>query len=373
MRHNVNKVLITGATGYVGSALAASFLARSVPVVVLSRNDPDGERTESAILDAAQGFGLDITQAIAQHLDVVNVDFSDLEHCVPAELVADVTAVWHCAAQMSYSPNKLASSFEVNVGNTTRLFKLLGARARGLRRFYYVSTAYVAGMRGGKVEEDLHPTSELINCYQISKWSAEQALHLLHTRSGVPLTIFRPTVVVGHRKSGWTTRSGFGFYMFADAMRAFADAGYNELTIDLSSASPDLISVDQLAADAVGLTLGEQDQARKRFEVFHCSGGLSLNTQQLMRGFGDAAGVRVGFGRPVTSIEQKFHRAIELNMPFANTEWEFARAGLDRALGRSAAPPVLSSDEISGLIAWYMEVDPEAAAAGGAPLSALAG
>ena len=48
-----NKVLLTGATGFVGSALAAGFLAKSIPVLVLSRNDPGGVRTATPILEAA--------------------------------------------------------------------------------------------------------------------------------------------------------------------------------------------------------------------------------------------------------------------------------------------------------------------------------
>ncbi|UUZ48690.1 SDR family oxidoreductase [Massilia sp. B-10] len=96
---------------------------------------------------------------------------------------------------------------------------MLGSQVPGFERFYYVSTAYVAGMQGGAVTEQLHVRPRLINPYQLSKWGAEQALHLLHMKSQVPLTIFRPSVVTGHRRSGWTVRNGFGIYMFIDAAR----------------------------------------------------------------------------------------------------------------------------------------------------------
>ena len=355
----MNKVLLTGATGYVGSALAAAFLARGTSLVVLSRDDPDGERTESAILAAAEGFGLDIAHQLGQHLQVVNADFSDLEHCVPPALVADVQAAWHCAAQMSYSPNKLASSFEVNVGYSTRLYRLLAQAAPQLQRFYYVSTAYVAGMQGGHVPEALHGAVRLINPYQVSKWSAEHALHLEHRANGVPLTLFRPSIVIGHRESGWTARNGFGFYMFADALRAFSAAGYDHLTVDLKGdVRPDLVPVDQLVADAVGLTVREGQAQRAPFEVFHCGTGLSLTTHELIQQMGEASGVRLSFGRPLPTMEQKFARATEVNMPFANTQWQFSRELLDRALCRPAPPLPMTRADHARQVGWYFGLTP---------------
>jgi nucleoside-diphosphate-sugar epimerase len=369
----VKKILLTGATGYVGSALAANILARSTPLVVLSRDDPDGERTETAILEAAEGFGLDIARQITQHLQVINVDFSDLENCVPCELLADVQFAWHCAAEMSYSPHKLASSIEVNVGYSTRLYKLLAKAAPELKRFHYVSTAYVAGMQGGFVPEALHGAACLINPYQVSKWSAEHALHLEHVKNGVPLTLFRPTVVIGHRESGWTARNGFGFYMFADALRAFGAAGYRQLTIGMQGGvKPDLIPIDQLVADALGLIQCEGQPRRAPFEVFHCSGGLNLTTHDLMEQLGESSGVVVSFGQPLTTVEQKFARATDVNMPFANTQWAFDRALLDRALGRSAPPPLLTPEDLARQVGWYFGSENKAAGAAAAQPPAMA-
>lgn len=369
----MNKVLITGATGYVGSVLAATFLARSTPVVVLSRDDPDGERTESAILEAAKGFGLDIAHQITQHLQVANVDFSDLEHCLPAELVADVQVAWHCAAEMSYSANKLASSFEVNVGYSTRLYRLLAKAAPQLQRFYYVSTAYVAGMQGGAVRETLHGAVRLINPYQVSKWSAEHALHHEHQANGVPLTLFRPSIVIGHRQTGWTARNGFGFYMFADALRAFSAAGYDHLTVDMKGdIRPDLVPIDQLAADALGLSQCEGQPQREPFEVFHCTAGLSLTSHDLMKQLGEASGVSLSFGTPLTTMEQKFARATDVNMPFANTQWSFSRTLLDRALGRDAPPSLLTRDDHQRQVGWYFGSDTKAPAARTAQPPAMA-
>src|SRR5690349_12666987 len=110
----MNKLLVTGATGFVGSALAARFLARSMDVVALSRRDPDGTRSRAVITEAARGCGLDVGAAIERRLQVIDVDFSDLARPEHLQQIKHVTHAWHCAAEMSYAPSKLASSFEAN-------------------------------------------------------------------------------------------------------------------------------------------------------------------------------------------------------------------------------------------------------------------
>ncbi|OHX13422.1 SDR family oxidoreductase [Chromobacterium sphagni] len=348
----MHQILITGATGFVGGALAANFLARGARVVALSRNDPDGMRTINAVVAAAQGCGLDIHGALESHLDVVNVDFATLDKELGGTELSGVTEVWHVAAEMSYSSHKLSQSFATNVGNTGRLYETVCRHAPACRRFYYVSTAYVAGMAGGLVPEELHARSHMANTYQVTKWSAEQSLHLLFQRHGLPVTLFRPSVVVGHRRTGWALRNGFGFYMFLNAMVAIAQAGHKELAVDLVADSrPDLISIDQLAADACSLTL--RQQPGRDFEVFHCAGGRSERMEDLVRMWGEVAGVRAALGTPSSVLDQKFDRAVEPNRPFANQEWQFDRSKLDAATQRSQSLAPLSLEELHAMCHWY--------------------
>ncbi len=350
----MHQILITGVTGFVGSALAANFLARGARVLAVSRNDPDGMRTINAVVAAAQGFGLDIRGALANHLDVVNVDFAHLEDTLDDARLAGVTEAWHVAAEMSYSSRKLSQSFATNVGNTSRLYETLNRKAPACRRFYYVSTAYVAGMEGGIVKEELHANSHLINTYQTTKWSAEHSLHLLFHRHGLPVTLFRPSIVVGHSRTGWALRNGFGFYMFPCAMAAAAQAGLKELAVDLVADSHlDCIGIDQLAADACTLTLRQQ-QGRD-FEVFHCAGGNGPRLEEVVRMWGEVAGLRAVLGTPTSDLELKFDRAVEPNRPFANQTWQFDRSRLDAATERSAPLAPLSLEALRRMCVWYAD------------------
>ncbi|MFA0811404.1 NAD-dependent epimerase/dehydratase family protein [Microbulbifer epialgicus] len=350
----MHQVLITGATGFVGSALAANFLARGVKVIALSRNDPDSMRTINAVLTAAHGCQLDVSGAVESHLQIINTDFSKLETTLATTDLLGVTEVWHVAAEMSYSPHKLETAINTNVGNSARLYETVQQLAPNCRRFYYVSTAYVAGMAGGRVKEELHPFSQMVNTYQTTKWCAEQSLHLLALRNRLPVTIFRPSVVVGHRHTHWVHRNGFGFYMFQDAMLAVANAGKCDLAVDLlPEPRLDLVSVDQLCADACSLTLRNEDAGE--FEVFHCAGGVEVPAEKLVEIWASVAGIRAHLGSPTTSIEQKFDRAVRLNQRFVRIEWRFDRSRLDAATGRKDPVKPLREEEVRALCSWYAD------------------
>ncbi|RBH49078.1 epimerase, partial [Pseudomonas sp. MWU13-2860] len=152
----MHQILISGATGFVGGALAANFLARGARVLALSRNDPDGMRTINAVVAAAKGCGLDIRGALESHLDVLNGDFAQREEGLDGGEMAGGAEGWHVAAEMSYSSHKLLQSIATNVGNSTRLYEAVRRHAPACGRCYCVSTADVAGMAGGLVKEELH-------------------------------------------------------------------------------------------------------------------------------------------------------------------------------------------------------------------------
>ena len=81
-----------------------------------------------------------------------------------------------------------------------------GTRDRGgrdLRRIVHVSTAYVSGRHAGEFGEgDLEVGQEFRNTYECSKYEAER---LLRGVGELPLAIARPSIVVGHSASGWTS------------------------------------------------------------------------------------------------------------------------------------------------------------------------
>jgi nucleoside-diphosphate-sugar epimerase len=94
----------------------------------------------------------------------------------------------------------------VNLGGTKNVMALARSamRAGGLRRVAYISTAYVCGDREGTIsEEELECGQKFVNTYEQTKLESERFIRKLMGK--LPLTVFRPSIVVGDSETGRTT------------------------------------------------------------------------------------------------------------------------------------------------------------------------
>jgi len=118
-----------------------------------------------------------------------------LDHAV-AHAVADaVDEVVHRAAAVSFDLN-LEQARAINVRGTREMLELarLCHRRGGLRRFTYISTAYVVGLHKGRFgEDDLDVGQRFRNAYERSKFESEQ----LATNQGLEAELARVSRVVG--------------------------------------------------------------------------------------------------------------------------------------------------------------------------------
>ena len=120
----------------------------------------------------------------------------------------------------------------------------LAAGLPRLRRFTYVSTAYVAGEhRGIFGEDDFDVGQRFRNPYEQSKFEAEGLVRSYASR--LPVTIVRPSIVVGDRHSGWTA----SFNVLYWPLRALSGGAYPILPAR-RRAPVDVVSVDYVA-DAI--------------------------------------------------------------------------------------------------------------------------
>lgn len=355
--NGMHTVLLTGTTGFVGSSIAASLLSRGHRVLSVSRNDPSGARARQAVAGAAAGFGLELSEPQWANLRLEEISFENpslLETSLRRAGLSDVTEAWHCAAFMSYSPKRLSESMAQNLVATTRLYETLRSEAPGCRRFHHVSTAYTAGIDGGQVAERLHPAPRLINSYQISKWCAEQALANLAREGGMPVTVFRPTIVVGHSETGWAPATGFGFYMFLQALRLAAAAGIRRVTLDVEPGTrPDVVAIDDVARAAVALT--EREGMGAAVEVMHCSGASRLTTGEHIGIMAASVGIEAAFGPAQSEFDRRINEGIAWNRDFASTEWDFERSRLVAEGGDVCRASALGRAAIERIVAHYLE------------------
>jgi len=350
--------LLTGATGFVGSALAAAFLNRGGRVLAISRNDPRGERTTRSVMGAAAGFGTPLSAEDLERFRTLSVESDRMDEVLDRQALNGVTEVWHCVANMTYALETLEETLETNLVMSTRLYQLIADRST-CSRFYQVSTAYTAGIERGYIKEELHFTPRLVNAYQMSKWCTEQALAHL-AASGPALTIFRPTIVVGHRQTGWSTRKPFGYYMFVNAAHKAARRGIPEFTFHIDPAhTPHLIPIDEVVDAATTLTA--RTTAATQVEVLHCATEPVLTTSDHAEIIGRTVGISVRCGEPRSAFDHLINRKVMHNREFAFGRWSFDCSTLCHELGVRRFGVPLTESEIGVIVARFVGVSrPEA-------------
>ena len=150
------RILLTGATGFVGEALLERMLydLPETPVVLLVRSRGDlsaRHRVQQVLNGPAFGRlrerrGDDLSPLLDHHITVLEGDLDE----IPA-LPDDLDIVIHCAGEVSFDP-PIDDGFATNVFGTLKLLAAIDASS-SQPHYLHVSTAYVAGRQQGHIRE----------------------------------------------------------------------------------------------------------------------------------------------------------------------------------------------------------------------------
>ena len=192
-------VLLTGATGFLGTELAAR-LVRDPGLRLYALVRAADEKSAAHRLKSAWQQDGELTGKIGKQVVPVPGDFTlpGLGLCEKYQrlLTDTVTLVVHSGAQISF--RKSREEFrEVNTDGTGRMLSFASG-LKLLRRFVQVSTAYVAGQKKGTVMEEDPPAEAFSTYYEESKAEAEKLVR----SSGLPFSICRPGMIVGDSATG---------------------------------------------------------------------------------------------------------------------------------------------------------------------------
>jgi thioester reductase-like protein len=204
-------LLMTGFPGFLGSALLPRLLQRREDASAVCLVQPQ-HRTTAEERVAAIAAEHPHTRGRILLVDG-DVTASDLgvghEH---AELLAQVTEVWHLAAVYDLAVGPEVAQ-RVNVEGTARVLDF--CRSRGsFHRLHHVSTCYVSGSYDGTFTEDaLTEGQGFRNHYEATKYDAEVLVRKAMA-DGLPATVYRPGIVVGDSRTGATQKYD-GPYFFA--------------------------------------------------------------------------------------------------------------------------------------------------------------
>lgn len=206
-------ILVTGATGLLGTEIIRALLREERGLIFALVRGENEEKAEcrlrsfwweepalyKAIGDRVRVVCGDITQE--------NLGMSEAE----ADAVASQTAyVIHAAAETGVQRSR-HDLREINTKGTknTASFARLAAKRGGLCRFVYISTAYVAGERSGRILESDPLPDSYATYYEESKADAERIVR----KAGVPFCICRPGMIIGNSENGRTRNFNTIYYV----------------------------------------------------------------------------------------------------------------------------------------------------------------
>ena len=205
-------ILVTGATGFVGSAVVRLLLDRGDAVRVLAR--PGSDRSNLADLD----------------IEVAEGDLLLPETLRPA--LKGCRGLYHIAADYRLWTRNPEQMLAANVEGTRSILR--AAADAGVSRMVYTSSVATLGIVKGGAGDERTPVTydDMIGIYKQSKFLAEVAAQELIDNDGVPCVIVNPSTPVGPRDIKPTPTGRMIVEAAAGRMPAFVDTGLNIVHVD---------------------------------------------------------------------------------------------------------------------------------------------
>ena len=206
------KTLVTGSTGFLGSAILRKLLEDGREVKVLIR-----EKSNTTNID-----GIDV--------EIAYGDLRDSDSLQSALSGCDV--LYHTAAYYSLWSQDKQIIYDINVEGTRKILK--AAQLKNIEKVVYTSTVGCVGLN-----KDTTPSNEdtpfdlntLSNDYKQSKYQAEQVV-LEFARNGLPVVIVNPSTPVGPRDIKPTPTGKIILDFLNRKMPAYLETGLNLIDVD---------------------------------------------------------------------------------------------------------------------------------------------
>jgi fatty acid CoA ligase FadD9 len=299
----VKTILLTGATGFLGRFLALDILERiereggKLICLVRGRDSETGrERLINAFGESNNALR-EKFQSLSHNLEIVTGDISDellgLDDTTWARLAEEVDSIIHTGALVNHLL-PYASLFDANVNSTAELIRL--ALTHHQKPISFMSSIAVSTLLGERPEQaldedqDIRTWGAVVSAddtyaagYGLTKWASEVLLREANERAGLPVTVYRSSMILAHQHEpgqlnipDMFTRLLFSIAETGIAPRSFYQSSESEPG---EKAHYDGLPVNFTSAAIVKVSLDKTPSGYRSFNlVNHHDDGVSLDS-----------------------------------------------------------------------------------------------
>lgn len=183
-------ILVTGGTGLVGSHLLYRLISNNETVRAIYRNSKKTENVKQVFSVYTDDY-----ETLFDKIEWIQSDLLDIPLLI--EAFKNVTYVYHCAAFVSFEPNKFNLLRQTNIQGTANIVNL--CLSNNVKKLCHVSSIATLGntLNNTPITEDTiwNPEDDN-NEYAISKYGAEMEVWR-GTQEGLEAVIVNPGVILG--------------------------------------------------------------------------------------------------------------------------------------------------------------------------------
>ena len=288
-------IFLTGFPGFIAERLVKRLASPNTKFFLLVQKSFI-EKATQAVRDIAEKTDVPIENFVTVEGDITQANL-DIEEEKLETIRKSATDVYHLAAIYDLAVAKEIAS-RVNVEGTKNVNEFV-EKLQNLRRYNYVSTCYVAGKRTGEIlESELEHAAGFRNFYEETKYLAELEVEKL--KNDVPLTIFRPSIVVGDSKTGETAKYD-GIYSLILYLRK-APQFFRFVNVGNKDVKLNLVPVDFVVEAIVALSKDE----RAIGKTIALADPNPLTTEEIFDAFAETMTGKKSVIKPPPSLVENF-------------------------------------------------------------------
>lgn len=258
-------ILVTGATGLVGSHLVYDLLKSGKSVRAIKRRN-----STTTHLEKVFSYYSEKHVDLVKKIEWVDAELMDIYSLLSA--MDGVQQVYHCAAMVSFEQKYQAEMMQANIDGTTNMVNV--ALTKGIKKFCHVSSIATLGREENNAiitEEMYWKKSPENSNYAISKYGAEREVWRA-AEEGLPVIIVNPSLIIGG--GNWNRSSSNMFSKAYKGIRFYTD-GTNGF-IDVRDVSMLMIKLMESNISNQRFILNAENTSFKNyFDLLHGAFGMS--------------------------------------------------------------------------------------------------